>query len=236
MRSTKKFSVLGALITIAFMSLPLGVHAGTESEPAGYWGFVNGEWTTQSGEPEAVININYDESCVDVSVTGEEFDFSVTVEESITTAALYDLENLFDCLDNTLGDVTLTAAPEGNWYQIASLGWIDLEGNIPNAYPCLQVEVSDGQNPQIDSFAELNPLEFNTSISPLHTGGDLENSPGFSLMFFVDDSVENLDDTNLSWTFDITARPCSSGWDGPDIDIEHYRQRAAEMTALPDTL
>jgi hypothetical protein len=29
---------------------------------------------------------------------------------------------------------------------------------------------------------------------------------------------------------------CNQGWDGPDIDIEHYRQRAAEMTSLPDTV
>jgi hypothetical protein len=234
MRSKKKFVALGALMTVGVLMTPVGVQAG--SEPVGYWGFQNGDWETSIiADPEAVINMDFDDSCLDVSVSGEKFDFSVEIRASINTAALYDLENLLDCLANVAPSVSLTAAPGEDWYPIASLAWINLESLIPNAYPCLQVEVSDGQNSEIDSFAELNPLEFTTSVSPLGTGGDLENSPGFSLMFFVDDSVENLDDIILSWTFDITVDPCG-GWDGPDIDIEHYRQRAAEMTALPDTL
>jgi hypothetical protein len=49
-----------------------------------------------------------------------------------------------------------------------------------------------------------------------------------------DGEIDAERDFSNVFEIEISISPCLFDFDGPDI--EHYRQRAAEMTALPDTM
>jgi hypothetical protein len=120
-------------------------------------------------------------------------------------------------------------------WPIAAFEWLNFDGN-GNAenLDCLNSSVdvdTAGGLPAVAGFE--SPLSEMSAESSL---GFVDVS-SFEFYLLIDFSLIQIQDwlgEDAVWTITVDIDECG-GWDGPDIDIEHYRQRASEMTTLPDT-
>jgi hypothetical protein len=229
---------------------PPGWH-GFETDGPDYfsWWF----YGVEEGGPdaaEAVFLLEFDGApCLTIDLEGSAFRFLVNVE----------LGNVSDTASDgiTWGDLAACfgegffGSPErGDYNLLTWAGWLASSGESLSEisdrfqyFSCLSVSAVENTNDEIEAIVVLagfdpnNPPtdELEVAWSTYPEGQATFSNVG-ELGFAVGlDFPEDLDESNLSWTFEINIRDCG-GYSGPDIDIEHYRRRAAEMTELPDTV
>jgi hypothetical protein len=161
----------------------------------------------------------------DRGADGDEFDFEFVLKNE-------------DCLGPANGGPSL----------VASFTWSKFDAPlIPVEFECLDVtgSVESVDDPEAEiRFMDASLFAVADGSLSTSTADRLTdvNTVGFELW---SDALTSSSITSSAgevgaelngsvFDIEISISPCSLDFDGPDI--EHYRQRAAEMTALPDTL